>query len=279
MYKLSIIIPTFNSAAYIFNVLETIRKDVEKNLVDVEWILINDGGKLDVTERILDFKETSGCHVKIIELDKVYGQQKSIMIGLEHSLSDCMVTLDDDLNYNPSDIAILYNSLISRSDKDIISGYAKSRKSNKHYIGFFRFILKLIVALTFPLYSNTKYFTPFKIFRRTMLFSGNKWKGKNIYFFWEFNPRRMSYVSIKAFQRIERESNYNSNKYFFFFIHILIKVMSRMLIVLLFCVLLYSYYVKSFNFSILIMLFLLFFLFEFILLTIRSKKAKIKKII
>lgn len=91
-----------------------------------ELILIDDSSK-DGTVR--EIKEKNDPNVVLIELKKNYGQSSAMMAGFDYASGDYIITLDGDLQNDPSDIPAMVD-LLEREDLDLVVGKRQKRKDS-----------------------------------------------------------------------------------------------------------------------------------------------------
>jgi len=122
---ISIIIPVYNEEANIpilINDVENIRGQLKK---PSELIFIDDGS----TDRSLDKlreAKSRGEWIKIIRFKKHFGQTQAITAGFDYAEGDIVITMDADLQNDPSDIPALIAKL--EEGYDIVSGWREKRK-------------------------------------------------------------------------------------------------------------------------------------------------------
>ena len=102
---LSIVIPLYNSAGTLPRLLE------ELCTVSVdggcELVLVNDGSRDETECTALQLIEKCGLPVTFISLSRNYGEHNAVLAGLRASTGDFVVTMDDDLQNPPSEVAKL----------------------------------------------------------------------------------------------------------------------------------------------------------------------------
>ena len=121
--KFSIVIPVFNEAQNI----EKLINEVSFNLknCDYQLIIVNDGS----IDNTLDIIKKIKCNnIELINFEKNYGQSYSIYNGIKHSKNNIIVTLDGDLQNDPSDIRKLLEIYTNNDEIKLISGIRKNRK-------------------------------------------------------------------------------------------------------------------------------------------------------
>ena len=96
-----------------------------KKLIIYEIILIDDGST-DKSLEILQSEISNFNNMKIIQLQKNYGQTAAISAGIDNATGDILVIMDADLQNDPADIP----SIIRKLDDgyDVVSGWRKKRK-------------------------------------------------------------------------------------------------------------------------------------------------------
>lgn len=127
---LSIVVPVYNSK----NTLELLIKNIIMSLdkYKLEIILVDDGscdGSFDEIKRLTDKYK---C-IKGIKLDKNYGQQNATFCGIQYSLGEYIVTIDDDLQHNVDDISKLLD--LVKNGYDVCYGIYEYSGSHVRKIG------------------------------------------------------------------------------------------------------------------------------------------------
>ncbi len=153
-HKISIIVPVYNSSAFMHSLLEAI--DAQKNISnwDLELVLVDDGSKDNSYKKIEEFTQTYP-YIRGIKLSKNFGHQIAVKTGLSHCTGDYIAIIDDDLQDPPS----LLPHFFSYLDKgyDVAYGVRKKRKESflkkLSYNSFYR-ILKGMSDTDIPLDSG-----------------------------------------------------------------------------------------------------------------------------
>ena len=126
MTELSIVIPVYNSATILNELVERITKAVNQTH---EIILVDDGSKDNSWNTIVKLKENYPT-IKGIQLNKNYGQHNALLCGITSAIGNNIITMDDDLQHPPEEIP----KLISKHEEtgaQIIYGIPHNKKHDK----------------------------------------------------------------------------------------------------------------------------------------------------
>ncbi len=123
--NLSIIIPAFNEEESIKPLVNLIFKNVDKNLEDFEIILIDDGSNDKTWDEIVKISNKFENIVSIKLLEN-YGKSDALDAGFKVCKGNYVLTMDADLQDDPSEILPLY-SMIIENKYDLVSGWKKKR--------------------------------------------------------------------------------------------------------------------------------------------------------
>lgn len=123
--NLSIIIPAFNEEESIKPLVNLIFKNLDKNLEDFEIILIDDGSNDKTWDEIVKISNKFENIVSIKLLEN-YGKSDALDAGFKVCKGNYILTMDADLQDDPSEILPLY-SMIIENKYDLVSGWKKKR--------------------------------------------------------------------------------------------------------------------------------------------------------
>jgi undecaprenyl-phosphate 4-deoxy-4-formamido-L-arabinose transferase len=123
----SIVIPVYNEEAN----LELLYKRLEPVLEDLgrsyEVLFIDDGSR-DRSLGILCRLQEKYEAVRVIQLNRNYGQHAAVFAGLDHARGDVIVTLDADLQNPPEEIPGLLDKIAE--GHDVVGGWRENRQDH-----------------------------------------------------------------------------------------------------------------------------------------------------
>ena len=123
--NLSIIIPAFNEEESIKPLVSLIFSNIEKNIKDFEVILIDDGSDDKTWNEIVKASQEFNNIVSVKLLEN-YGKSDALDAGFKICKGDYVLTMDADLQDDPSEIFPLY-LMIKDNNYDLVSGWKKKR--------------------------------------------------------------------------------------------------------------------------------------------------------
>lgn len=127
----SIVIPCYNSSKSIKKVISSTINELDKiGIKKYEFVLVNDCSP-DGRQTISVLKELAKKYkfIKVIDLAKNAGQHNATMEGLRYTVGDFVISMDDDLQTDPSQIVLLLETM-EEQDYDIIYGFYPKKKHN-----------------------------------------------------------------------------------------------------------------------------------------------------
>lgn len=134
--KICVIIPAFNNET-------TVAAVVEKARQEIDHVVVIDDGSTDGTARV---SKDAGAHV--IEITKNRGKGNALRVGFRYTLAhdfDASITLDADLQHDPSEIPKFIDCYVTTRAKIIIG----NRLGGKEEIPRIRYGLNRIGTYTF----------------------------------------------------------------------------------------------------------------------------------
>jgi len=122
---LSIVIPVYNEEGSLEPLYYRLEETLRGRGDPFEIIFVDDGstdGSPEILKRLWEKNEG----VKVIRLNRNYGQHAAIFAGFEHAQGEIVVTLDADLQNPPEDIPKLVERI--KDGYDVVGGWRKSRR-------------------------------------------------------------------------------------------------------------------------------------------------------
>lgn len=125
MDLVSIVIPVYNEAENLSELLGAVKNKLSKIIDKIEVIIVDDGSR-DESSEVLDGLLERYSFLKVVRLKKNFGQTAAISAGFEQARGEVVVTMDGDLQNDPEDIPKLVGYL--EDGYDVASGWRKKRK-------------------------------------------------------------------------------------------------------------------------------------------------------
>jgi dolichol-phosphate mannosyltransferase len=199
--KLSIIIPVFNEASTITEVLNRVEKQ-ELPGVKKEVIVVDDGST-DGTRQLL--KKFKAPDFQIIFHEKNQGKGAAVITGIKVATGDYIIIQDADLEYHPKYIKELIQPILKGEAKVVYGTRIKRMPRLKGEEKTFRFLLhylgnRFLSLVTSVLYGQwiTDMETCYKLFPRNA-FKGVKLNAKGF----EFEPEVTSKLLKRGYKILE----------------------------------------------------------------------------
>lgn len=140
MTSISVVVPVYNSEASLPELVKRIQPALAALGTPFELILVNDSSTDRSWSRILDL---AGQHhwIRGLNLSRNYGQHNALLCGIRQARFDTIVTMDDDLQNPPEEIARLLGKL--EEGFDVVYG-----TPDKQQHGFWRNAASQVTKLT-----------------------------------------------------------------------------------------------------------------------------------
>ena len=128
---LSVFFPAYNDSGTIASLVITARQAASRLTPDFEVIVVNDGSA-DGTAQIADELARTYPEVRVIHHGRNRGYGAALRTGFEAATRDLVFYTDGDAQYDPSEMAQLWEAL--GDEVDLVNGYKISRSDPMHRI-------------------------------------------------------------------------------------------------------------------------------------------------
>lgn len=119
---LSVVVCVYNEQENILPLVERIYSELDK--INFELIYVDDGSRDDTVKNI---KNALRPGMKLIELQKNYGQSSALAAGIDFAKGEFIVLMDGDLQNDPADIPGMLEMTIER-ELDVLAGIRANRQ-------------------------------------------------------------------------------------------------------------------------------------------------------
>ncbi|MFL3024637.1 MAG: glycosyltransferase family 2 protein [Candidatus Neomarinimicrobiota bacterium] len=144
--KISVIIPVFNEVESIKELYDQLKKGLEQ-YIPYEIIFVDDGSSDGSVETIKKICELDNSII-LIQFYRNYGKSAALSEGFKYANGNYVVTMDADLQDDPSEIKNLINKL--EEGYDLVSGWKKDRKdplSKRLPSKLFNFVTRIVTGV------------------------------------------------------------------------------------------------------------------------------------
>lgn len=122
---ISVVVPVYNGENSLEELYLAIKKTAAVNNLNFELLLVDDNSPDQSYQKILELNKYDS-RVKGIRLTKNFGQQNAIFCGFNYAVGDYIITMDDDLQHRPEDIALLYQKI--KEGYDVVYAIPEARE-------------------------------------------------------------------------------------------------------------------------------------------------------
>lgn len=126
---LSIVVPLYNEEDSVVKLIESVFGALDEFPTVWELILVDDGSRDNTVNRIRSLSSHFQHRITLLELSRNFGQTAAMQAGIDHAQGQFIVTMDGDLQNDPSDIPHMIEHLNAK-DLDLLVGWRKDRKDN-----------------------------------------------------------------------------------------------------------------------------------------------------
>lgn len=184
--------------------LKTLESLNESTYAPFEIIYVDDGST-DGSVSVLDHLAGQHPEIRVIHLDRNYGQTAAFDAGFRHARGDLVITMDGDLQYDPADIAQLLPLI---KQYDLICGWRKHR--HDHVIRYLSSRIAYVIrnAIIHDGIRDTG--CSLKVFRRTVIDRIPLFRGMHRFFpaLAQMYGFTVAEVPVRHFPRVHGRSKY-----------------------------------------------------------------------
>ncbi len=127
LHRISIVVPLYNEEENVIELHDRISNTLDSIQLTGEIIYVNDGSIDGTWEKLEEISE-SDDRIVAISFSRNYGQTAAMQAGFEAAKGDVIITIDGDLQNDPSDIPLLLEKL--SEGYDIVSGWRVNRQDS-----------------------------------------------------------------------------------------------------------------------------------------------------
>jgi glycosyltransferase involved in cell wall biosynthesis len=203
MKDLEVVIPLYNSAKTIKELIVRLNEWTQKSTFDIRIVFVDDASKDDTL--VVLTSETIYFDYLLIKLAQNYGQHTATAIGIGSTQARLIATIDDDLQHDPCEINTLIDALISEN-ADLVYGNYKKKKHS-----FFRNTGTYLLQKTLLFFGlNFNNVTSFRLMKSSVArpFKSNTSKIIFIDDYLKKMASKETYCMVNHYDRHAGESNY-----------------------------------------------------------------------
>ncbi|MDQ7817913.1 MAG: glycosyltransferase [Melioribacteraceae bacterium] len=145
--KISIVVPLFNEEESLRPFYAELKKAIKSFTCDCEIVFVDDGSTDKSLAIIKEFARTDN-KIKYLSFRANYGKSAALQMGFRHASGDAIITMDADLQDDPSEIINLLRKL--EEGFDLVSGWKKKRYDpfiKKISSKFFNFVTRVLTRI------------------------------------------------------------------------------------------------------------------------------------
>jgi glycosyltransferase involved in cell wall biosynthesis len=207
-FLISVVVPVYNSQDIIEELCKRLEDALKRMCGDkYEIILVDDCSSDGVWTKIKNLAAQKP-HITGHRLGNNFGQFMATLAGISKAKGSYVVTIDDDLEYDPADIQKLWDAL-HKNDYYLVFGIAPDKYRVKNINTMQASLRNKVINFLWQKFLTDSY----KIFRRELFFKGDEFGSKlhfEAFVKHSLNERFVGYEQVKYQPRFAGTSNHTS---------------------------------------------------------------------
>ncbi|MEJ2565493.1 MAG: glycosyltransferase family 2 protein [Gammaproteobacteria bacterium] len=126
-HRLSVVVPMYNEQESVTPFVTQLHEALADYRHPWELVLVNDGSADDTERQMQNNAQQWGKHVRIITLQRNFGQTAAMQAGIDAARGNVIATMDGDMQNDPVDIPRMVKRLLEE-DLDLVAGWRKDRQ-------------------------------------------------------------------------------------------------------------------------------------------------------
>ena len=199
--KISVLIPAYNEKENLEELLNHIHKFREKEDIDWEFIIIDDGST-DGSFELLKKLHGRYPYIKVIKHRRNFGLTEALLTGLHHSTGDALVFFPADLQFRLEDVKKMVDKM--EEGYDLVAGKKKGKYEKKFVSSIYNLLSKKLFNI------NVSDMNSIKVMKREILELLPHRKGWHRYIIplaHEYGYR-MAEVQVRLYPRMRGKSKF-----------------------------------------------------------------------
>ncbi len=125
----TVIVPVYKSVDTLQQLFDGVEKCMSELNFTFEILYVEDSGSEDSWNELLRLKTIHPNHIRIIRLSRNFGQNGATLCGIDESRGEKIITIDDDMQTPPSEIAKMINFYQETGADVVYAKYSENKTS------------------------------------------------------------------------------------------------------------------------------------------------------